>query len=75
MYTIFTTDLVNTQCPKGMNTKNCPLRKYIESGQELFHVSMNETHLVQTNPDAEKFIKVYNEMQAICNKCKEEKQR
>ena len=69
MYTIFTTNLINTNCPTNMTESKCPLREYIKNGQDLFHVSVNETHLVQNEYNAEKFMQVYEEMHRICNKC------
>ena len=53
-----------------MTEKDCPLRKYIASGQDLFHVSVNESCLIPNEYDREKFMRVYDEMHAICTKCK-----
>lgn len=70
MYTIFNTSLIHTQCPQNMTEGTCPLRQFIDKGQDLFHVSMNETHLMPNEYNSEKFMRTYSQMLAICNKCK-----
>ena len=70
MYTIYNTPLVNEKCPDNMTESTCPLRIFIKNGQDLFHISINETYLVPKTYDREKFMHIYDEMHAICNKCK-----
>ena len=69
MYTVYNTTLVSENCPQDKNPSNCPLRSYINTEKELFHVSVNETHLLPNDNSRETFIKMYDEIHAICNKC------
>lgn len=69
MHTIYTTTLISENCPNGMTPSKCPLRKYATTNNELFHISVNETHLVP-HGGKEALIKMYDEMHAICAKCK-----
>ena len=71
MYTKFNTPIIDTKCPDDMKISTCPLRKFIESKDSPFHVSANETLLMQ-NADctSDKFIKAVLQMHAICNACK-----
>ena len=70
MNTVYNTCLVNEKCPGNMTESVCPLRNYIKNEQDLFHISINETYLVQnTMYDREKFMRVYDEMHRICQKC------
>lgn len=70
MYTIFNTPLIREKCPDNMTEKDCPLRKYIASEQDLFYVSANETYLIPNEYNREKFMRIYDEMHAVCVKCK-----
>ncbi len=70
MYTVFNTNLISTQCPQNMTEQTCPVRQFINNGQDLFHVSINETYLTQNEYNSEKFMRVYAQMLAVCNKCK-----
>ena len=74
MYTIYTINLVSENCPKDMIASTCPLRKYVNDEKELFHVSVNETHLVP-HGDRETFIQMYDKMHAICAQCKANNQK
>ena len=72
MYTVFTTYLIQQQCPKGMNKKNCPLCEHIKTS-DLFFVTQNETMLIPTKGiDALSSAEYQNEitrMHNICNNC------
>ncbi len=69
MYTNYTTDLIKENCPEGMTPDNCALREYVNSGNDLFHVSVNENHLV-VDGGVLALIRLYNKMHKICEKCK-----
>lgn len=70
MYTIYTTNLISENCPPNMNPDTCPLRKFVKSGSSLWHVTVNDTHLIPSDEKEETFIQMYKEMHAICKKCK-----
>ena len=72
MRTVFTTYLINTECPKGMNEQNCPLRQWLKT-QDLFHRTQNESLLL---PTAElyrlarsEYIHAIEHMHQICRQC------
>lgn len=69
MHTVFTTDLINVSCPENMDRSTCELREYIQYGQGFFHTTINENHLIPMSNDLKKFVRVYKEIQNICNKC------
>lgn len=69
MYTIYTVNLISENCPNNITPQTCPLRKYVNTGNDLFHVSVNETNLVP-HCGREGLVKMYDEMHAICTKCK-----
>lgn len=69
MYTIYNTTLISENCPQEKTPFNCPLRNYVNSEKDLFHVSVNETHLVPNVNNRETLIRMYDEMHAICDKC------
>lgn len=75
MFTLYSTTLISENCPQTMTTSNCPLRKYVDSEKELFHVSVNETNLLPNKNDRETFIQMYDKMHAICEKCKADNQK
>ena len=74
MHTVFTTYLINQECPKGKTEKNCALRKYIKNS-DLFHNGQNETLLEPTKElyrlaHAE-YVSAIKEMNYICKHCQE----
>ena len=75
MYTNFNVQLIDEQCPDKMTQQNCPLRSFINNGQDTFHISnfsvfVSEMQLVPNNPDdTNKIMKTWNDMRAICAKC------
>lgn len=71
MYTIFNTPVVRSQCPDEITEQSCPLRDFINKGQNTFHVSVNESYLEPNTTDVSKIVKTLVECRKICNKCLE----
>lgn len=64
--------LLDYECPEGVDTKNCPLRKYLKT-QKLFRVKKQDNVL---EPTAEtyrlaraEYVQAIAEMHNICTKC------
>ena len=71
MYTVFNTPLIISKCPEGMTEKECPLRKFIKSGQDTFHMTTNESYLVPNEYVLGKIVETATKMHNICHKCNE----
>ena len=69
MYTAYNTTFISEKCPQEKTAFNCPLRDYVNSEKDLLHISVNETHLVPNDNRRETWMRMYDEMHAICNKC------
>jgi hypothetical protein len=67
--------LMNIECPKEITEKDCPLRKYLNSDQSNFRISINETLLVPKTNNWDELGKSFVEMQKICQGCYAQKQR
>ncbi|MBQ9540428.1 MAG: hypothetical protein IJU89_03325 [Alphaproteobacteria bacterium] len=67
MITVLNWNFLTTQCPKGMNEQNCPMRKYLKE-QKALHQSVNET-LLQSAGSFEECVAVIREIQTTCSKC------
>lgn len=76
MYVEYNTSVIRTQCPDTMKGQKCPLREYVEKGQDAFHVSINETYLVPNTYNIKKIMRTIMKMHEICrNCCKEQNQK
>ena len=69
MRTVFNMPIVDTKCPENKTERTCELRKYIQSDQKTFHVSINETYLVPNTDDVSKIARTIIEMRNICYMC------
>ena len=69
MFVEYNTSIIRTQCPDAMKGQRCPLREYVEKGQDVFHVSINETYLIPNTYDIKKLFRTIMKMHQICNKC------
>ncbi len=73
MYTNLNLQLICTECPKGMNEQNCPVRKCIKDESGLFNQSINENVITLAKPynDARgKYEGVLSAIFEMCNDCK-----
>ena len=76
MFTFCNISLLIKKCPDNMTEQNCPLREYIRKSplflaeshilysSEVFHLTPHDDF------NREKLIQTYDEMHAICEKCK-----
>ena len=75
MHTIFTTYLIDEECPKNKNEKNCALREYLKKS-DLFHFTQNETLLKPTKElyrlARAEYMHAFEEIHQICRKCQME---
>lgn len=72
MYTNLNLQLICTNCPKGMNEKNCPARQYIANEPELFVPTINENLITLARPygDARgKYEGALFDIFQLCQKC------
>ena len=70
MHTKFIMPVIDTECPKEMNEKNCPLRKFLDKNK-LFKIKGNVL-----TPVAElyrlsraEYVQCIESMNQACNKC------
>lgn len=81
MYAHITTDIINHECPRNVQDKDCALLKWL-SDQDLFSLNWQMTrtgekvlHLTPTQPlfklPRRDYTQAIEEMNQICNHCKD----
>ena len=77
MHTKFVTPLIDHECPKKINEKKCPLRKWLKKG-DLFKFDETDKNLLI--PTAElyrlaraEYVQAIEHMNHICRDCLESK--
>lgn len=74
MHTKFIMPVIDTECPKGKDEKNCSLRKFLKE-TKLFKISNNimiptaELYRIARR----EYVLAFESMHQICNKCQEAK--
>lgn len=81
MITVCEINLLDEKCPDNKTEQNCSLREYIGKSP-LFMAESNHLYTLdvfhltlRNNLNREELIQTYDEMHAICKKCKADKQK
>ncbi len=80
MHAHITTDIINHECPRNMQDKDCSLLKWLNDGQNLFSLKWELTpngekmlHLTPTRPlfmlARRDYVQAIEEMNQICAHC------
>ncbi len=69
MYTELNVPIIRVVCPDTMTKANCPVYQYLRKRSKVFHVSINETHLIPNSYKGLKIVHEINKMRKICENC------